>query len=673
MAGITEKMYGNQGGGSGGGDVSSVNGKTGAVVLNASDVGAIPQVSTMPTATADNVGKIVQYVGETDANYTNGHFYKSTTTESGAASGEIDINYWYPDQFTPPVTGSVDIDVFSQYLEQNNLAPISDGRIEITFQPNSNNIIFAYNVDTNWTRVDIPWETVTTRAAEDIFANMGFDFDFSGIPTNRDSATGGQMPSATVYVWEEQPVMNSIGVYKDYFELPEATEENVGTAYLVTPYDSENMVAYNPEMYMSVPYILNYIDGEAEVTGYGLTPETQPTDVMIDWATLESYLNSQETGFDWTNDSINISLNGENFLEVTYNADFSASAGVQTDGTVANIQQALEDMGISVDLTGYTDFQFMFLRLPTEKGYENRQVPAFVPGSGPDETGYVLKADGNGGVYWAEAGSGLPDQTGQSGKFLTTDGANASWGTALQNTATHQNSVTIEGKPASENSSTNVGKLSIADSIGTTAYGWYTEARAPGATAVGSGATVRLLGGIALGRRAETQQGEFVIALWDSQKHQYVMCDLSGNIPSERLKNAINKYSVMPTASVDNHGWIVQFTGTTDSTYTHGHLYECVTDGIEPVTYSWTEVQLGGSGSTSATATLAVADWSGNSQTVNVTEVTASNNVIVAPAPASQTDYTNAGVKCTAQGAGTLTFTCDTVPTSALTVNVLII
>jgi hypothetical protein len=30
--------------------VDSVNGKTGAVVLNASDVGAIPQVSTMPTA-----------------------------------------------------------------------------------------------------------------------------------------------------------------------------------------------------------------------------------------------------------------------------------------------------------------------------------------------------------------------------------------------------------------------------------------------------------------------------------------------------------------------------------------------------------------------------------------------------------------------------------------------
>ena len=632
------------------------------------------QVATMPTATVTNVGKIVQYVGETSSDYTNGYFYKCASNENGVGSGEIDINYWYPDPFTPPVTGSVDIDVLSQYLEQNGLQPITDGRIEITFQPNDNNITFGYNIDTSGVYTNIPWNTVTTQAAEDIFANMGFDFDFSGVPTNMDTSTGGQMPSATVYFWEEQPVMNSIGVYKDDFELPEATEENVGTTYLVTGYDSETGVPYNPVIYMSVQYIVSFIDGEAEVTGYGLTPETQPTDVMVDWATLESFLNSQETGFDWTNDSINISLNGENFLEVMYNADFSASAGVQTDGTVANVQQALEDMGISVDLTEYTDFQFVSLKLPTEKGYENRQVPAFVPGSGPDETDYVLKADGNGGVYWAAEAAGLPDQTGNAGKFLTTDGTDASWGNALQNTSTGNNSLTIEGAPTSEATGTNVGKLSRAEGAGTTAYGWYAEARAIGATAVGSGATVKDLGGIALGRGAETRDGGFVIALWDNQKREYKICDLNGNIPSDRLKNAINKYSTMPTAASTNEGWIVQFTGTTDSTYTHGHLYECVSDGGNPATYSWTEVSMGGGGSATAiTATLAANAWSSNSQTVNVTGVTASNNVIVAPAPASQSDYIAAGIICSAQGAGTLTFTCQTTPSSNLTVNVLII
>lgn len=71
---------------SGGGAVDSVNGQTGAVVLDAEDVGALPssttipdavQYSTMPTASADNEGQIVQFVGATDT-YTNGYFYKCT-------------------------------------------------------------------------------------------------------------------------------------------------------------------------------------------------------------------------------------------------------------------------------------------------------------------------------------------------------------------------------------------------------------------------------------------------------------------------------------------------------------------------------------------------------------------------------------------------------------------
>lgn len=69
-------------------------------------------------------------------------------------------------------------------------------------------------------------------------------------------------------------------------------------------------------------------------------------------------------------------------------------------------------------------------------------------------------------------------------------------------------------------------------------------------------------------------------------------------------------------------------------------------------------------------ATLTVAGWSDNSQTVSVTGVTASNNVLVAPAPASSTEWASCGIMCTAQAAGTLTFTCATTPTAAVTVNV---
>jgi hypothetical protein len=73
------------------------------------------------------------------------------------------------------------------------------------------------------------------------------------------------------------------------------------------------------------------------------------------------------------------------------------------------------------------------------------------------------------------------------------------------------------------------------------------------------------------------------------------------------------------------------------------------------------------------TASLTVAGWSSNTQTVTVPWVTASNYVIVSPAPASITDYTDAKIYCSAQWSNSLTFTCDSVPSSAITVNVVIL
>lgn len=46
-------------------------------------IGASIQVVAMPTANIENFGKIVQYIGITDTDYTNGHFYKCVTTDDG--------------------------------------------------------------------------------------------------------------------------------------------------------------------------------------------------------------------------------------------------------------------------------------------------------------------------------------------------------------------------------------------------------------------------------------------------------------------------------------------------------------------------------------------------------------------------------------------------------------
>ena len=76
---------------------------------------------------------------------------------------------------------------------------------------------------------------------------------------------------------------------------------------------------------------------------------------------------------------------------------------------------------------------------------------------------------------------------------------------------------------------------------------------------------------------------------------------------------------------------------------------------------------------TGVEAALTASGWVDNAQTVNVAGVAANSNVIVSPAPESMQAWAENAVYCSAQGAGTLTFTCTAVPESALTAHVLIL
>ena len=79
--------------------------------------------------------------------------------------------------------------------------------------------------------------------------------------------------------------------------------------------------------------------------------------------------------------------------------------------------------------------------------------------------------------------------------------------------------------------------------------------------------------------------------------------------------------------------------------------------------------------SVGVSVTLRASGWNANAktQTVSVAGVTATANCIITAAPDSYMTYAKAGVRCTAQGAGTLTFACETVPTADVEANVLII
>lgn len=74
---------------------------------------------------------------------------------------------------------------------------------------------------------------------------------------------------------------------------------------------------------------------------------------------------------------------------------------------------------------------------------------------------------------------------------------------------------------------------------------------------------------------------------------------------------------------------------------------------------------------------LTVAGWNSSTkqQTVSVGDVVADETaqlILPMPAAASMSAYNDAGIRCTGQGAGTLTFTADTVPTVAIDVYVTI-
>ena len=53
--------------------------------------------------------------------------------------------------------------------------------------------------------------------------------------------------------------------------------------------------------------------------------------------------------------------------------------------------------------------------------------------------------------------------------------------------------------------------------------------------------------------------------------------------------------SIMPTATADNSGAIVQYVGTTTANYINGRFYRCVSDGASTPTYAWEEVDFGDS------------------------------------------------------------------------------
>lgn len=71
--------------------------------------------------------------------------------------------------------------------------------------------------------------------------------------------------------------------------------------------------------------------------------------------------------------------------------------------------------------------------------------------------------------------------------------------------------------------------------------------------------------------------------------------------------------------------------------------------------------------------TLRAAGWVNQTQTVNVGVVSATNTVIVGSAPQNFNAYSEAGVFCSEQSTGQLTFACSAIPAVDLVANIFIL
>lgn len=122
----------------------------------------------------------------------------------------------------------------------------------------------------------------------------------------------------------------------------------------------------------------------------------------------------------------------------------------------------------------------------------------------------------------------------------------------------------------------------------------------------------------------------------------------------------------------DGTQWVT-ITGRPSATAIHGAV-PIKNGGTEAESAAEALVNLGAQAKhKTVTATLTVDGWTNNSQTIAIRNVTENNTVLVGSSPSNNDAYTESGVLCTAQGNGTLTFTCKDKPNVALQANIIIL
>lgn len=569
----------------------------------------LTQLTTMPTPSADWVGELVQYVGTDETSYIPYYFYKCWSNEDNPPEYfwvEQSVQY-VPPSATSSMSGVITLSATPQY----------------PYLRHGNNLNDLVSVDS--------------------FIHSGILVTF--YTDNRDSELVVLITAASTMV--KQRILRATGIFANaraYMVRPSATT-NYRYIYFMNEdgsgfsSDTQFDIHWTSDVYGAVQNTYSWYEMRTRGSINSREPieidETQ-FDVMptADASTLNRIV--QYTGNTDANYTNGYFYKGSSTIVPT-----SVTASQTTGSSLSDIAVNLTTFETQITTTG----TYLFVRdgsywtLNYGPDINDLEAQYGITYTGTPVSGDVITVEytAAGTSYmWTRVNvqpapvipDPLPSQTGQSGKFLTTDGTDASWSDKpVVNKATNIGGLTILGTSSNKMFSINIGENSSVSNTGAVAIGYnasasqnavsvgqYAQANATNAVAVGSSAIATGMYAMQIGSGTNSVANTLSIG---NLNGNFEIMSADGTVPADRLTKAINKYSTMPTADSTNEGWIVQYTGATTVNYTHGYIYEC---SLQTIPSSATGTQTAGSGLTDITVDASVYESNASTYGVDLTQ-----------------------------------------------------
>lgn len=649
--------------------VTSVNTKTGAVSLTASDVGALPDSTVIPTTTSDltnNSGFITSSdIPVTSVNTKTGAVSLSAS-DVGALPSTTDVTKWNGVALNTNGPAANNNSYYVPAITSGSYSDTTARYVEATTSPGANKIpkynISGYLISTTPSASDNSTKVATTEYVDSAINELGSLLTFKGVVATTGDLPGSGNDIGDVWVVSED---NSEHVWTG--EAWERLGPTVDLSGYVPTSRKVNNKALSTDITLSASDVGALPDS---------TDVTKWNDVSL-VKTVSSLQNSTTVYVPFVSSN---SATTANIMPASYSSTPTAGylARYNKSGYLSSTTPSANDNSTKVATTAYVDSAVGAITVPVTS--VNSKTGAVVltaadVGALPDSTtiptatsdltndsGYITISDvpeppvtsvngSTGDVQLTASDVGAQEQITASG-ILMGDGAGgvtaAVAGTDYQ--APISNNVTGSGTSGYLAKFNGTNTVTSGPQLGsaTTTFlrndgSWATPAGTYSLPAMTTGA----LGGAKL----------------YSATAQTVA-------PNSVTATASRTYAVQLNSSqqaVVNVPWTNTTTGTTYAAASVPNNTTFATQGSVYNVYNATK-------HTTLTVTLAVASWNTSTKQISVTAsgVTASNLVEVSPAPASWEVAAAAGVYCSAQASNSLTFKCSSIPSAAITVNVVI-